>query len=103
MRPAARLKGVMLRASTNGVELAQRTNLWNGVYPLTIWTTAESVDLEATGPKDSGGWRVGVPLTQFGERTVDWQLKPAYHIAGKVQALDGKTPLGSVVVELVQP
>src|SRR5207247_626672 len=33
----------------------------------------------------------------------DWRLTPANHIAGKVQALDGKTPLGSVVVELVQP
>ena len=30
-------------------------------------------------------------------------MRPAVHIAGKVQALDRKTPLGNVVVELVQP
>jgi signal transduction histidine kinase/ligand-binding sensor domain-containing protein/CheY-like chemotaxis protein len=96
------IEGVTLRASAHGVELARGTNRVNGAYPLTLWTTAESVDLEATGPQDLGGWRMGVPLTRFGERTLDWQLKPATHIAGKVQALDGKA-LGSVVLELVQP
>ncbi len=97
------IEGVALRASTNGVELARRTNLWNGAYPLTLWTTGESVDLEAGGEKNFGGWRMAIPLTRYGERTVDWELKPAIAFSGKVQALDGKTPLGSVVVELVQP
>jgi Concanavalin A-like lectin/glucanases superfamily len=99
----ALLQGVTLRAVANGIELNRRTDLWNETYPLTVLTTAKSVDLEATGPKDLGGWRVGVPLPQYGEQTVDWQLKPAIHIAGKVQALDGKTQIGNEVMELVQP
>ena len=90
------IDGVALRASTNGVELAQRTKLWNGAYPLTLWTTGESVDLEASSAKDFGGWRLAIPLTHYGERTVDWELKPATTISGKALALDGKTPLGSV-------
>ena len=43
-------EGVTLRAFARGVELTKRTNLWNGVYPLTIFTDAEFVDLEVTGP-----------------------------------------------------
>ncbi len=95
--------GVTLRALVNGIEVGRRTNLWNDVYPLVLLTSGESVDLEATGARGLGGWRVGVPLIHHGERTVEWLLRPAIHIAGRVQALDGKTPLGSVVVELVEP
>src|SRR6185436_18237901 len=50
-----------------------------------------------------GGWRFQVPLTPFAERKEQWSLTPAVHIAGKLLALDGKTPLDNVVVELVQP
>jgi signal transduction histidine kinase/ligand-binding sensor domain-containing protein/DNA-binding response OmpR family regulator len=97
------IEGVTLRASTHGVELAQGTNRLNSAYPLTIWNTAESVDLEATGPQGLGGWRIGVPLVHYGSRTVDWVLRPAIHIAGRANALDGKTLHAALVVELVQP
>ena len=66
------VESVQLRALSNGVELAQRTNLWNGAYPLTLWTTAEAVDLEAVGPNELGGWRTTVPLAQGQDRPVDW-------------------------------
>jgi hypothetical protein len=68
-----------------------------------VWGTTSAVDLEATSPKDLGGWRFLVPLEPSTERAVEWKLAPANHIAGKLLALDGKTPLGNVVVELVKP
>jgi hypothetical protein len=65
------------------------------------------VDLAAYGPAASVGdkrvdWKPRVPIAHGVQRTVDWQLKPSADIAGKLQALDRKTPLGSVVIELVQ-
>jgi hypothetical protein len=61
------------------------------------------VDLVATGPNGLGGWRFGVPVLTNQEVRIDWKLRPSIDVAGKVHALDGKTPLGSVVLELIRP
>jgi PAS domain S-box-containing protein len=97
------ISGATLRAEHNGVELARTTTPLYGAYFITIWTNIASVDLQATAPGDLGGWQLTVPLQPFTEQRLDWLLPPALHIGGKLVALDGKTPLGQVVLELVRP
>jgi len=97
------IEGVTIRALSQGLELARGTNYSNGAYPLRIWTTEESVDLEATGPADLVGWRPAVALTPGTDQTVNWILRPAIHIGGRATGLDGNTPHANLVVELVKP
>jgi PAS domain S-box-containing protein len=97
------ISGATVRAELHGVELARTTTRFNDAYTMTIWTNVSAVDLHATAPGELGGWRLEVPVQLFKEQTIDWLLPPAVHITGKLTALDGKTPLGQVVVELVRP
>jgi hypothetical protein len=99
----ASLRNVDIRAEVNGVEVGRANSDSQGVTPLTVWTTASAVDLAATGSNDLGGWQFAVPVTPYVERTNEWKLRPAVHLAGRATALDGKTPHTSLVVELVQP
>jgi len=99
----APLQNVSLRAQVNGVEVAGATSASEGLAPLTVWTSAPALDLAASGPNDLGGWQLAVPIAPYVERTIQWKLRPAIHLAGRATALDGKTPHGSLVVELVQP
>ncbi len=99
----APLQNVNVRAEVDGVEVGRSTSDLQGVAALGAWTTAAAVDLLASGSNDFGGWRLGVPITPYAERTNEWKLGPATHLAGRVMALDGKTPQGSIVVELVRP
>ena len=97
------LTNVTIRAEVNGEEIARATSRGNGLYQLLLNTTAPTVDLQAIGPGDLGDWqRVELNPTNRWQ-SLDWMLKPALHVAGKLTALDGKTPLANVVVELVQP
>ena len=75
----------------------------SGDYLLTVRTLAAAVDLAGTALNDFVGRRPALAITPHGEATADLILKPALHIAGKVVALDGKTPHVQLVVELVQP
>ncbi|MSU62494.1 MAG: response regulator [Pedosphaera sp.] len=97
------LRNVTLRAEVDGTEVGRAISDFQGVTPLTVWTTAPAVDLVATGTNDLGGWRLSVPITPYIERTNFWKLGRATHIAGRAVALDGKTPHSSLVVELVKP
>ena len=97
------LTNVTIRAEVNGEEIARATSRGGGFYQLVLDTTAPTVDLQAIGPGDLGDWqRVELNPTNRWQ-SLDWMLKPALHVAGKLTALDGKTPLPNVVVELVQP
>ncbi len=99
----APVSGVTVRALTNADEVATSTSSdAAGRCALTVWEATPNVDLKATGPNDAGGWRFQVSLTPGTERPVEWQLTLANHIAGTLMALDGKTLLDNVVVELVQ-
>ena len=89
------LPNVTLRAEVNGMEVGRATSDRQGVAPLTVWTTAPAVDLEASGTNNLGGWRLSVPITPYTERTNDWKLGRTTHIAGRAVALDGKTPHAS--------
>ncbi len=62
-----------------------------------------SVDLEASITNGLGGWRLGMRLRPGEEQVIAWPLTPSTDIGGRLLALDGKTPLGYVVVELVSP
>jgi signal transduction histidine kinase/DNA-binding response OmpR family regulator len=99
------LPGVTLRAEHRGVELARTTNAYafSGGYALPIWTNVATVDLHATTAGDLGDWRFEVPLEPFTARTIEWVLQPAIHLGGKLAALDGRTPIGQVVLELLRP
>jgi hypothetical protein len=97
----APVQNVTLRAEVNGTEVGRATG-FPGI-PLTVWTTAPAVDLVASGSNDLGGWQLAVPITPYTERTNEWKLRLAIHLAGRVTALDGKTPHAALVVELVQP
>jgi PAS domain S-box-containing protein len=99
-RPIA---GATVRAEHKGVELARTTTRFNDAHAMTVWTNVSSVDLHATAPGELGGWRLAVPVQPFTEQTLDWVLPPAVHISGKLTALDGRTPLSQIVVELVRP
>ena len=92
-----------VRAEVNGTVAGRAEGDTVGVAPLTIWTTAPTVDLFASSTNDLGGWRLAVPIIPYTVRTNAWKLGPATHIAGHAVALDGKTPHASLVVELVQP
>jgi signal transduction histidine kinase/CheY-like chemotaxis protein/ligand-binding sensor domain-containing protein/protocatechuate 3,4-dioxygenase beta subunit len=97
------LTNVTIRAEVNGDEITRVTSRSQGRYQLTLNTTAAAVDLQAVAPGDlADSQQVALnPARRW--QNLDWQLKPALHVAGKLTALDGKTPLANVVVELVQP
>jgi hypothetical protein len=97
-----RLPNVNIRAEVKGVEVGIATPFGPGLYALTVWTTASNVDVVATGTNDFGGWLLSVPITPYTERAHDWPLGRASQIAGHAVALDGKTPHGQLVVELVR-
>ena len=94
---------VTIRADANGAEIARGMTGSQGKYALTLWTGAQAVDLAAAGSNDVGGLQFAVPISPYAKRTNDWVLKRSIHLAGKVLALDGKTPHAALVVELVQP
>ncbi len=95
--------GAIIRAEANGTELARATSSQSGDYIFTVRTSAESVDLSASAPKDLVTSRSTVAISPYAQSSADLILKPAVHIAGKVVALDGKTPHVQLVVELVRP
>ncbi|HYV27989.1 MAG TPA: LamG-like jellyroll fold domain-containing protein, partial [Candidatus Eisenbacteria bacterium] len=95
--------GAIIRAEANGTELARATSSQSGDYILTLRTSAESVDLTASAPKDLVASRSAIAISPYVQSSADLILKPALHIGGKVVALDGKTPHGQLVVELVRP
>ncbi len=111
------VSGTTVRALTNGVEVARSAlaegsaidvNFKNlsfsaGECRLTVWGAMPSVDLQATGTNELGGWRLGVRLRPGEEQVIEWPLTPANNVGGRLMALDGKTPLDHVVVEMVSP
>jgi signal transduction histidine kinase/CheY-like chemotaxis protein/ligand-binding sensor domain-containing protein len=97
------LPNITIRAQANGSEVGHATSDVDGLVPLTVWTPASAVDLVASGANGLGGWQFAVPITAYSERTTLWKLGPAIQLAGRVLALDGKTPQPRVVVELVRP
>ena len=46
------INGAIIRAETNGVELARATTSQGGDYILTVRTAADAIDLHATAPND---------------------------------------------------
>ncbi len=111
------VSGTTVRAYTNGVEVANGGLAEGGIADtffktpsfslgecrLTVSGVIPFVDLEATGTNGLGGWRLGVALKPGEEQIIEWPLTAASDIGGKLLALDGKTPLNQVVVELVTP
>lgn len=91
-----------LRAEVNDVEVGSSNGGVNGVVQLTAWTASPTVDLVATGEDDLGGWQLAVPITPYTVQTNLFKLGAAVNIGGRAVALDGKTPHGSLVVELVE-
>ena len=96
------LTNVTIRAESNGKEIARTTTSQQGNYWLTLPTAAAAVDLVATTPDDWIGSRKAIALVPYGKR-IDLLLRPSLHVAGKVVALDGKTPHVQLVVELIRP
>ena len=97
------LANATIRAEAHGEEFAHATSRDGGRYELTFNLTAPAVDLQVLGAGDLADWqRVELNPTNHWH-DLDLKLKPALHVAGKLTALDGKTPLPNVVVELVQP
>ncbi len=97
------LQNVIVRAETNGIEIARAISGAQGFTSLGIWTTAPAVDLAAAGTNDFGGWQSAVPIAPYALRTNVWKLGPTVHLSGRATALDGKTAHANLVVELVQP
>jgi len=97
------LTNVTIRALSNGTEIARTTTGRNGNHWLTLRSAAKTVDLAASSPADLVASRTAIPIVPYREQIIDLVLKPSLHVAGKVTALDGKTPLPSLVLELVQP
>jgi PAS domain S-box-containing protein len=94
----------IVRAESNGVEISRATTDHFGQYALTVWTTSRMVNLAAFSTNNLSGSRREVLISPYAEREVEpLVLKPQFQIAGKLTALDRKTPLGSVVLELVRP
>ncbi|HVR35382.1 MAG TPA: LamG-like jellyroll fold domain-containing protein, partial [Methylomirabilota bacterium] len=97
------LPHVTVRAEVKGLEVGRATSNPQGVAPLTVRTASPTVDLVASGTNDFGGWQFSVPVTPHTGRTHVWRLGRMTHIAGRAVALDGRTPHGGLVVELVEP
>ena len=99
----APLPNVAIRAQVHDSEVAGGSSDSLGKVSLTIWTGASAVDLFAAGANGLEGWQLGVPITHYAALANTWKLGPPIHLGGRVVALDGKTPLPNVAVELVQP
>jgi signal transduction histidine kinase/ligand-binding sensor domain-containing protein/CheY-like chemotaxis protein len=95
--------GATIRAVVNGRELMRTTTGADGAYRLVVRTSAKALDLFATASGDLVAAQAEAALLPHGQRTVDLVLRAALHIAGKVVALDGKTPHARLVLELVRP
>jgi signal transduction histidine kinase/CheY-like chemotaxis protein/ligand-binding sensor domain-containing protein len=99
----AALANATVRAEVNGEEIARATSRNGGGYEVTLNLTAPTVDLQVLGAGDLADWqRVELNSTNRWH-DLNWKLKPALHVTGKLTALDGKTPQANVVVELVRP
>jgi PAS domain S-box-containing protein len=97
------LEDATLRAELDGRELGRFSTGSGGYYKFRIDTEAPAVDMQATGAGGLGGWRrVRLDATNH-LVNLEWTLTPALRLAGKVTALDGKTVLPDVVLELIQP
>jgi PAS domain S-box-containing protein len=71
-------------------------------YLLEVMGQAPTVDLFATDGKGLGTWMLSVPVVLNSQRSLGkCVLKPAASIAGRINGLDGKSPLADVAVELV--
>ncbi|HEV2210693.1 MAG TPA: response regulator [Verrucomicrobiae bacterium] len=99
----ASLPNVDVRAQVNGAEVGRATTDFAGTAALAVWTRAPMVDLVASDINGLGGWQIAVPITPYTVRTNTWKLGQALQLGGRMVALDGKTPMADVVVELVQP
>ena len=99
----APIPNVTIRAEVNGMEVGRTETGFQGLTPLTAWTAASAVDLFASGANEIGGWQLAVPIEAYAEGTNIWKMGRAVHLAGRVTALDGKTPHAALVVELIQP
>jgi len=97
------LTNVTVRVEVNGSEIASTTTGADGEYVLTLFTRATAVEIEASGPTYLVATHSDVGITPYSLRTFDLVLKPALHIAGKVVALDGKSPHARLILELVRP
>jgi signal transduction histidine kinase/DNA-binding response OmpR family regulator/ligand-binding sensor domain-containing protein/protocatechuate 3,4-dioxygenase beta subunit len=99
----APLPNVNVRAQVDGAEVDHATSDFGGTAALAVWTRAPTVDLVASDTSGLGGWQIGVPIKPYSVRTITWKLGQSLGLGGRVVALDGKTPMADVVVELVQP
>jgi signal transduction histidine kinase/ligand-binding sensor domain-containing protein/DNA-binding response OmpR family regulator/protocatechuate 3,4-dioxygenase beta subunit len=97
------LVNATIRAEVNGEEIARASSRENGSYEMTLNAPAPAVDLQVVAAGDLADWqRVELnPTNRWHD--LNWKLQPSLHVVGKLTALDGKTPLANVVVELVQP
>jgi signal transduction histidine kinase/ligand-binding sensor domain-containing protein len=95
--PAARI-----RVLQEGTVLSSATTDDAGRYRLTLRTRATTVHLAADAPGNLSGSRRSMPIQPPARLERNIVLSPRQRLAGKVLALDGKTPHDSLVVELVQ-
>jgi len=95
--------GAQVFADADGVELARAATSQSGDYFMTLRTRAGSVHLRASAPNDLVALPAAAAIAPHRLTTAHLTLKPSMHIAGKVVALDGKTPHVKLVVELVRP
>jgi signal transduction histidine kinase/ligand-binding sensor domain-containing protein/DNA-binding NarL/FixJ family response regulator len=100
----ASLANIIVLAELDGVEISRAATDRFGHYSLIVWTTSGIVNLAGSSTNGLIGSRPDVLISQYAERAVEpLVLRPELHITGKLTALDRKTPLGSVVLELVRP
>lgn len=97
------LPGATIRAEVDGNEIARASSSYNGAYELMLDTSAPWVDLEATFPADLDDWRHVEFEPDNHWLEMNWRLTTSLHVGGQLTALDGKTPMANVVVELVRP
>src|SRR5262249_3964195 len=74
----------------------------SGVYSIAIYAPNGSYELSAK-EGNLGARRAGFQLRAGENQRLDLVLKEEVSLSGHVLALDGKTPLSSVVVQVVKP
>jgi hypothetical protein len=90
---------------SNGTEIARATADRAGCFLADVaGPRRKQWILKAVTPDDRVGSQAAVRVVPYGEQTIGPDLKNLpFHVAGKVIALDGKTPHAMLVIELVQP
>jgi signal transduction histidine kinase/ligand-binding sensor domain-containing protein len=96
------LTNALIRVEADGEEIGRANSRGGGVYQLSFDTHARVVDLHAMAADDLSEWRRLEldPTNRW--HALDWRLPPKLRVAGRLTALDHKTPLPNTVVELVQ-